>query len=277
MSKISINNNITGQIFWLASYPKSGNTWVRFLLINLLFGNQESSQNFELLLPDIHNKLDIISIMQKTANTIKSHLVLDSFHPLLEKTIGYIYIIRNPINVMLSNYNYYLLNLGKQIINLSSEEKNTLKTTYINEYLKNKGFQRWIELGMGNWESNVKSWIENTYNFPNLVIKYEDLLENPHHEVKKICDFIGLQPTTEQLNKVIENSSFENMKKIEENDIAKKIPGFFYKSYFIHSHEVGIRFMNKGKNRNHKLELTAEQLNKTKELFYPLMEKFNYL
>jgi hypothetical protein len=94
-------------IVWISSYPKSGNTWVRFLLLNLIYGKQETTKDLNRLIPDIH-KSDFTSPPPDQPTTfIKSHFKMSEDMPLLERTAGFIYVVRNPIDVVLSNLNYY--------------------------------------------------------------------------------------------------------------------------------------------------------------------------
>ncbi|NES84625.1 MAG: sulfotransferase domain-containing protein [Moorea sp. SIO2B7] len=278
-----MNKNFTDKVYWVSSYPKSGNTWVRFLLINLLYGKQETSKYIDSLIPDVSSSSDLESLQKfiSAANLkfMKSHLLLNDSHPCLDKTFASIYIIRNPIDVMLSNWNYFLLtaqDIEPSMLSEHSTELDSLFSRYIAHFLENKGFIQWQQLGMGNLEQNVESWINNNYDFPCLIVKYEDLLADTHLETRKICDFLELDVNETTINQAIINSSFTEMQKMEVREMKLNQTSFLNKDAWRRSHQHGIRFMSKGPNRKGKEMLNLQQLKRTKEVFLPLMEKLGY-
>ena len=94
------------KIVWVASYPKSGNTWLRFLLINLIFGPRDSTADFETLLPDIHEGIDLAKFADRPRLFVKSHFRLAYDIPCFRRTEAFIYLVRHPLDVMLSNFTY---------------------------------------------------------------------------------------------------------------------------------------------------------------------------
>ena len=140
-----------------------------------------------------------------------------------------------------------------------------------------KGDERWIELGMGTLERHVESWLENPYGFRNIVIKYEDLLVNTGREVRRICTFLDIDVSDERIQGAITNSSFSEIKKVEERTIECKEPGMFYQPNYEAAHNSGIRFMNQGKTGEGKKRLSADQIERARKAFLPLMERFGYL
>src|SRR5271166_6638334 len=92
-------------IVWIASYPKSGNTWVRFMACNLLFGRQESAEALSLLAPDVH-ELGPQIIESGHAGLVKTHFRHSPDLPLAERTAAAIYVVRAPADVLASNFHY---------------------------------------------------------------------------------------------------------------------------------------------------------------------------
>src|ERR1700691_3950002 len=90
---------------WIASYPKSGNTWVRFLVSHLLFGPLDSAATLNRLVPDIH-ELGAAVEAPSTPVLMKTHFPYSPALPLAMQTAGAIYVVRDPADVMLSNYYY---------------------------------------------------------------------------------------------------------------------------------------------------------------------------
>src|SRR5271156_62773 len=92
-------------IVWIASYPKSGNTWVRFMACNLLYGRQESAAAVSVLAPDIHEKAREL-IERAHAGFVKTHFACSPDMPMAERTAAAIYVVRRPEDVLVSNFYY---------------------------------------------------------------------------------------------------------------------------------------------------------------------------
>ena len=234
-------------IIWLASYPKSGNTWLRFFIISLLMGektdlnlnhlraiiNYPHSTQFDNLVSNLFDFNEIAKnwiASQKKINSdknlrfFKTHNMLGKFrgHPFTnsENTLGAIYIVRDPRNVITSLKNHYSLsNYEKakeflfnenKILGLSEEQKNL--------YLKSKKFP--LTQFVGSWKSHYLSWKNMKKN--NLLIKYEDLIHDTKNEFTKIANYIGsllkLKFTEDQIDTAINLSSFEKLEKMEKKD-----------------------------------------------------------
>ena len=96
------------EIIWLASYPKSGNTWVRFFLYSYYVGIPMKSGDINHKIPDIHSTPELL---QSAENRIfcKTHFLASDKHPHIKDTAGIIYLLRHPRDVLLSNLNYFYL------------------------------------------------------------------------------------------------------------------------------------------------------------------------
>lgn len=243
-------------ITWIASYPKSGNTWVRFMLLNLIFGTQETTEKLDTLIPDIHKITGQLQIRANASILIKTHFLLSPTMPLFNHSAGFIYIVRNPIDVMMSNLNYIFM---KQGIENNSVIRNKKKEQYIEQFIDLCGDPYSIRAGRGSWVEHVRSWITNTHGFPSLVLKYEDLLADPVAQLDKISHFLKLRSSTKELQVAVENSSFERMKEIEENELAQKIQGFYLDENSEKGIAAGNRFMFRGKADEGEKEISPSQ------------------
>ena len=234
-------------IIWLASYPKSGNTWLRFFIISLLIGkktnlnlshlkaiiNYPHSTHFDDLVSDLLDFTEIAKnwiTSQKKINSdknlrfFKTHNMLGKFKGFpftnSENTLGAIYIVRDPRNVITSLKNHYSLSNYKEakeflfnenkILGLSEEQKNL--------YMESKKFP--LTQFVGSWKSHYLSWKNMRKN--NLLIRYEDLVNDTKNEFNKIADYIGgllkLKFTEDQIDTAINFSSFEKLEKMEKKD-----------------------------------------------------------
>ena len=97
-------------IIWLASYPKSGNTYARMLLHNYLYGDVQDTEIVAERIPGLHYLLSQkieLKVKRNEKKLVKSHFCFSPKHPYFIKTSGFIYIIRNPRDVLLSNARYF--------------------------------------------------------------------------------------------------------------------------------------------------------------------------
>lgn len=189
--------------FFVVSYPKSGNTWVRFIVANLTSTNKKVDlTKIKNLIPDMYRWSNYHLLKMKKPRYIKSH---EYFDPRYRRVL---YIVRDPRSIVISYY-MYLLKTYK-IDKLMSLDEFT------------KGFVAGKYDNYGTWQENVLSWMstrENDKNF--LLLKYEDLLTNPFIQVQRIAKFINLNLTRKQISKAIEKSSFLNLQKLEKNSQPK--------------------------------------------------------
>ena len=236
-------------IIWLASYPKSGNTWLRFFIVSLLLKeNNEISlkhlegikqfptnyhfRGFNLSKPDLGNLNKICKYWtdaQKIINSdnkirfFKTHNALCKLNNNIftneENTLGTIHIVRDPRNVLSSVNNHFhhksleeskkfILDERKGIFNKSKIEQSNIFT---------------LPQVIGSWKTHYNSWKLIRKNY--LLVKYEDLIEKPKAEFKRIASYLEpllkVRFTNENIAKAIELSNFDRLKKIEEKE------GFF--------------------------------------------------
>ena len=227
-------------IIWLASYPKSGNTWVRHFLASLIYSNQgkvgleklgfimqyPKRDQFEKLVTNLDdfnqikknwiNSQNLINSDNKL-NIFKTHHVLcslgkDNFTD-KKNTLGAIYIVRDPRNVISSIlYHFNLSNTEEALNFIQTEDK------FIGN-VKNK-VNYPLHTLIGSWKTNYNSWKFSGKNF--LLVKYEDLILNPNTEFKRIANYItnttNIKFSEEQIKKGIDESSFENLRKFEDKN-----------------------------------------------------------
>ena len=223
-------------IVWLASYPKSGNTWVRLFLNTLLFGkdgnvdiNDIKIKQFPLKenFSGLTDNIDDVNEFVKNCNLAQTKINLDNeikflktHHALwkngnysftgLENTLGVIHIIRDPRNVITSVLNHFNRD---NYIHALEFMKDPLQCIGIKGGKSGKDLMTIIS----SWGNHYNSWKKFDKN--NLLIKYENLINDPEKEFVKLCNFIesisGLKFEKKLILKVIENCEFYNLKKQE--------------------------------------------------------------
>ena len=276
---------------WLASYPKSGNTLVRSLLSSYFF-SRDGKFDFNLIknikqFPkkslflkngiDTKNDKEVIKNYLKVQETInlknsiqflKTHSYLFNIenHPFtnLEYSLGAIYIVRDPRNVVLSSANH----------NSQSHEKSTEDLIKGRELFDKE--KEDIKVYAGTWGGNYNSWksfkTANRY----LLIKYENLIENKDKSFYEILKFIhkiknvDFNLDEKKFKNVLETTDFSRMQKLEEEK-------GFDESMTDKRTGKKVKFFNLGKNTNWQSSLDPILQDKIQKAFEKEMIELNYL
>ena len=231
---------------FIVSYPKSGNTWLRFLVANLLNEGQEITfANIDRIIPDIYNKVRFSS----KPLTLKSH---EFYDPRYRRVI---YIVRDPRDVVLSYYHYFLkLNVIYDTYPLSE-----FVDQFLNSELDN----------FGSWKSNVGSWFGARMGDEDfLLLRYEDILIMPTEKLSEIAIFLGINVSRDQIDNVVARSSFERMQSIE-NKTGHKWGS-------LKNNRLDRKFVRLGTAEQWRLGLSVEDSKKIHDRWGELMSKFGY-
>jgi hypothetical protein len=185
---------------FLVSYPRSGNTWTRFLIANLLHPQEPATfANIERLVPDSEAQSSRYLRGLPSPRFIKSHQYFD---PRFSRVI---YIVRDPRDVTLSYYDFQ--RKYRQI-----EDQYPL-ARYVSDFVSG----RLISKTWGTWGENVGSWLAARGGQPGfLLMRYEDMLANTELELVRVAKFFGIEPAPERLKKAIELSSADRMRALEQ-------------------------------------------------------------
>ncbi|MCX7863291.1 MAG: sulfotransferase domain-containing protein [Bacteroidales bacterium] len=269
-------------IIWLASYPKSGNTWVRAFLSRILFTTSNINQlNIPIYssksLLEQHADIDIsempleylhrlrLQVFQDIASQqnilpIKIHdkFLLEYYQmPFLPFDYSFValYIVRNPFDVCIS----FSRHLGKTI-NETIEIMNNPNYTLASSLIK---YQIQLPQLLGTWSEHIESWL-NQSTIPVYIIRYEDMLHQPYKTFSNILDTCQIPYTSDQLNDAINFSSFSNLQQLEQKY------GFEEKS--VHS----TLFFHTGKSYYYREILTNQQIEKIFNNHSHIIQKLGY-
>lgn len=228
-------------LIWLASYPKSGNTWLRFMLYAYLFAPPQESIAVAQRIPDLHRPVPA-QLPPADPEIVKTHYLLTDEHPRQSETIGAIHIIRNPRDVALSALNYQ--KLAGQSDNPISEND------YLTSFIQSRGDPDWLRLGFGTWADHARSWT-GTDKFPVLSLRYEQLKADPHAGLRAMIDFLNIEFDQARFQAAISVSSFDAMRALEirEKQKGKAQNNPLDKRLFIGTPRAtrkGVYFVNKG-------------------------------
>lgn len=273
-----------GKIIWLASYPKSGNTWTRTFLLNLLLNARQPRSVNDLpkispsdVVRDLYSAVDdsdpatwthrrIAELRGKVQEKIASHtpdsifvkthspfgpwMDIPSFN--LAVTAGAIYIVRNPLDVVSSYASHSGLSLDAIIAVMNTRN-----------YLAPGNAER-VPHPMGSWSQNVASWTAHPN--PGLhIMRYEDMVADPLRAFGNLVRFLGLPSNPERLARAVRYSSFDELRQQEDRE------------GFIERGEKAARFFRAGRVGGWREELSTAQVRAVVEAHRPQMQRFGYV
>ncbi len=226
-------------IFWIASYPKSGNTWIRAIISSYYYSkdgifSENLIKNIGQFPEKIHfrgfnykkdNVVDTTKYWIKAQERInkdkkikffKTHNCLSSINnhnfTNRENTIAAIYIVRDPRNLITSLKNHYELNYDQALNFMTSENK------FIYDYREKNDYSDFQFIS--SWERNLISWKSQDM-FPVKIIRYEDLLDKTYFISESLINFINKVSNNkkginrQKLKNSINSTSFKKLKNYE--------------------------------------------------------------
>jgi hypothetical protein len=272
-----------GKLIWLASYPKSGNTWLRAFLHNLMRNPNEpydinrltdftlsdaqmrwyqlfdprpgpeiSAEEVAALRPKVHEAMTRAhpdTVFVKTHNA----LVEDRGTPMItmEHTAGAIYVVRNPLDVVISYGDHYGLTMDAAITAMATPGLQS-----VNEEIH--CYERY-----GSWSEHVMSWTHRPT--PGLhIVRYEDMLSSPHRTFAGVAAFLSLKVARDRLDKAIKLSSFKVLREQEK------------RHGFIERTANSQRFFREGKAGQWRKALTPAQIETMTSIHREQMTRFGY-
>lgn len=257
--KYALGIDIAGRNFavypddtFVVSYPRSGNTWTRFLIANLVHTDKDVSfANIERLIPDTSSQSNRALKATPRPRIIKTHEYFDHRYPKI------IYIVRDPRDVALSYYDFQRKYM--QIDDAYPLEK------YVDDYVNGN----LISIGWGTWGENVASWIYTRGKRNNfLLMRYEDMMKNTERELARISEFLDIPADPKRLRQAVESSSADRMRALEkleeDNWVATK------------NRRKDIPFVRVAKSGGWRTALPASSVQQIEEAWGDLMTPLGY-
>ncbi len=172
-------------ISWIAAYPRSGSTWLRFLLAHVLTGHVDSSMHVANTILDVHKPGSIDGLANERSAIVKTHFPFSPDHPFIERTTRCVVLIRHPLDVVVSVANYVCRQGGLDLVDVPP-----LIDRFSELFAKTGGLPYdsfWSSCG--RWDENIRSWLDQD-EFPTLLVRYEDLVKYPARELGSIVRFL---------------------------------------------------------------------------------------
>ena len=273
-------------IVWLASYPKSGNTWLRAFLanyqskdrgpvsINHLDSNPSNRAAFDdlagieasdcsnveidCLRPEIHRYLAKGCSETLFWKTHDAFTLTPNHEPLIpiSGTRGAIYIIRNPLDVAISFAHHFNISVDEAIRRMGNDDYAIAETK--------KGLHIQLRQRLLSWSGHVCSWVDQQA-IPVCIIRYEDMYLRPAETFGTVLRFVGIDLSEDRLNRALSHSSFAALREQE------KSRGFKERS------PNASVFFRTGQTGSWVTALTPVQINKISDRHALAMSRFSYL
>lgn len=275
-----------GNIYWLTSYPKSGNTWLRIFLAHLL-GRADAHDINRLALEDgqASNRhkfdeivgVDAAELTQDTIDRLRPRVYEtmsdEAIRPLFIKahdayqltpageplfpakaTRGVIHIVRDPrdVAVSLSHYNTKSID---ETIGFMAKPDACFST-------EGKSLRRQLQVNVLDWSAHAKSWLECP--LPTLTVRYEDMLHDSLNTFMQIARFAQIEADENKIQQAIAACSFNRLKSLENN------------SRFAETPREAERFFRQGKAGGWKESLSGMQLEEIVKRHQPMMRQLGY-
>lgn len=267
------------RIIWIASFPKSGNTWLRLLLAHYFLpkdvevdinsihrfttgdrrqdffdraaGRPFRAQSIDEWLAMRGRAIRLIAASKPSHHFVKTHnrVALVGDTPLIppEVTAAAIYVIRNPFDLCLSYARHQSVDVDRAIELMADDDGVNVSDTGIAELL-------------GRWDTHIESWM-TAPGLPRHVMRYEDMAADTEAEMRKLFSFLRIQPKDGQLRRAIRLSRFDELQKQEKTRGFRERPPNMQQ--FFHSGRAG----------GWRERLTPAQIGRIGDLFGPTIER----
>lgn len=242
--RITVPSPLYPDDIFLVSYPKSGSTWVRFILTHLILSESDDPVDFatvQEVTPDIHMVGSYgISLNVQRPRVIKSHAAFTPHYPKV------VYLVRDGRDVAVSFYYHQKKMSGYH-----------------------GTFRDFIEAGCNHrpaWSEHVNSWLYQDHKIPLLCIRYEDLLANGPDQIRKLCSFCGIDATDDKITRALRLSEFNRLKRLEQEE------GLGY----VNQGDTNYRFIRKGEKGDWESHFDAESKEVFKRRHQTTLERLGY-
>jgi hypothetical protein len=273
-----------GTILWLASFPKSGNTWLRALLANynsgeaapvhinrlpeVSFGDMRQEYYSEVagkpvaslpfaeiqrLRPRVHRLLAGARPGTVMVKTHSAMAVIEGTPAItLEVSRGAVYIARNPLDVAVSFAHHFGLPMDNAIKAIGFPG------------LRSAPQPGNVAQFFSDWSSHARSWLDSPALKVHLV-RYEDLAADPERSLGRVIAFLGVKRDRARLRRAVGSSAFQTLARQEEQ------------AGFVEGSQKGARFFRSGKVGGWRQELTEQQAQSIVGRHRDMMTRLGYI
>jgi hypothetical protein len=176
---------------FVASYPRSGNTWLRFMLYEILVGQSSSFNNIHQLIPDVGKQGNALPVLANNGRLIKTH---EAYLPRYHKAI---YLVRDARDVVLSEFAY------QKALDLAEDNFDTYLPRFLGGELN----------PFGSWTAHVDSWLDAKDKgwAEVLVVRFDEMRSQPEDSLADMMAFLNLPVEREAIRRAVANNSVLKM------------------------------------------------------------------
>jgi hypothetical protein len=274
-------------IVWIASYPKSGSTWLRLALESLSHGGAPIALNQEAGRARLGSSRDIMEDVLGVDTSDLSAAEIEALRPVCYETLareagrmvmlkvhdawtltasgvplfppavtrGALYLVRDPRDVAVSNAHHESISFDRQIERMAmADYRATVSVTALRRQVP----QRFL-----SWSGHVESWLDAP-GLRLLVVRYEDMLRDLAGELARIAAFLDMPASAEAIAGAVAATRFEDLRAVEAAES------------FIERPPRAARFFRKGKAGSWCEELSAEQAARVTHTHGRVMRRLGY-
>ena len=184
---------------FLVSYPRSGNTWLKFMVAHMLTGEEVGFDRSEELVPPVGTHARAPRLLPSGGRVVKSHEPYRSLHGRAYRNV--VYLARDGRDVAVS---YYFHQIRRDFFSGEFAE-------FLPHFLHGE-----VE-GYGAWHEHVESWLARPRAPRALVVRYEDLLADTPSELARVAGFLGVRVDDATLHAVVESNTATRMRSKEDD------------------------------------------------------------
>jgi Sulfotransferase domain len=250
---------------FLVGHPKSGNTWLAYLLAILQQEGDADRRvtvaNLGRFVPTIHGRdLDIL----EHRNLSEPRVFRNEFPNFPERYPKTLYVVRDPRSVLVSYYHHYKIVTGDQ---------DTVLDEFVDRYLTDGCILTWETLE--RWDVQVREWLQRSRDSNVIIVTYEEMHRDRRHALQRVATFCGLTPSKEALDVTVERGGFEAMRSEEQREGAEAYLDQGGETY--REKRVQRSFYRKGRINSWKTELSRDSRSAIEREFGPEMKTLGYL
>ncbi|HCH65098.1 MAG TPA: hypothetical protein DFR83_20000, partial [Deltaproteobacteria bacterium] len=157
-------------LVWLASFPKSGSTWLRFLLHHLFHGPPPTSAVLDVRMPSLHGDQEAPSDAVRRGGVVLTHKAAATHHARWPRGVATIHLVRHPIDVVMSDMRFFVMTQLQEWLRQhdrsneapAPEDVQALAQMFLTTVLQGRATPQRRELGVGTWDQHTQSWLDHS-------------------------------------------------------------------------------------------------------------------
>jgi hypothetical protein len=240
---------------YLGAYPRSGSTWTKFLLFEVLSRTAAAFENSSLAVPHVGDHSTALPLLPEEGRLIKTH---EPYRPEYRKAV---YVVRDVRDVILSEFAF------QRWRGVSEDDLEAYIDAFINA--RTHGF------GFPDWNAHVASWLDaRDQGRGNIFIaRYEDMRRDTARMLGEIVSFLGVEADPARIDEAIHNNTLRRMQKKEDEERATH--GQF--KMMGRNYSKGLRFIRKGATGGWQEQFSEEQVQRIVSYAYGPLSRLGYL